>query len=417
MQGAETRDALLVNDSLPSGPSTRLLPSTTTSASATACAAATASVPASIYSAYMWPPPASMPPLPSYYPQYPPPTQAALLPPPDAGLALLPPSLYRCHACYALGSPQGSNGFVQGVASYTVMDDLAVTPASNVSTVALLSRLGVKDLDVLEERMVTIGRKECLEILKVSLWSKTVLTYVFLGKTKKKRARTASDKDDDAANASETISSSDPNMSSGTAATPASSPPTMKLLVDTGSQRVLSAEAGKDVVDYIFGLLAMPLGAAGKLLAGDGGALVSIANVYASVQKMDAAYVQSEAARDALLLDPAAQAQAHPSPSAAADTELSLSEPAVSSPFASAVPPMFPYDPTATSVVFPFDVMEEASQPPAPPAPSSGIKFRPGSGDSQGGVVLQDHAGRCLPGQEEEGDHLRRLNDTGSTSE
>jgi hypothetical protein len=39
---------------------------------------------------------------------------------------------------------------------------------------------------------------QCLEILKVSLRSKTVLTDVFLAKTKK-RARTAGDDDDEGA--------------------------------------------------------------------------------------------------------------------------------------------------------------------------------------------------------------------------
>ncbi|CAO2185713.1 unnamed protein product [Urochloa humidicola] len=115
-------------------------------------------------------------------------------------------------------------------------------------------------------------------------------------------------------------------MSSGTATATAPAPPTMKLLVDTGAQRVVLAEAGKDVVDFLFGLLAMPLGAADRLLtvAGDGGgALGSIANVYASVKKMDARHMHSAAARDALLLDPAAP----PRPSAA--TDLSFSEPAL----------------------------------------------------------------------------------------
>ncbi|KAG2595585.1 hypothetical protein PVAP13_5KG087948 [Panicum virgatum] len=213
LQGPEARDALLVNDSLPSGPSTRLLPTTS---SAAAAAASTSTTEAPTYCS-MCPPPGMHMPAPlagqtylpyqyqnPYYAPTPAPAPApapesgvALLPPPDAGLALLPPSLYRCHACHALGSPQGSRGFVQGVASYTVMDDLTVAPASTASTLALLRRLGVKDLDAVEERTVTVGRKECLEILKVSLQSKTVLTDVFLAKTTNKRARTAGDENDD----------------------------------------------------------------------------------------------------------------------------------------------------------------------------------------------------------------------------
>jgi hypothetical protein len=170
-------------------------------------------------------------------------------------------------------------------------------------------------------------------------------------------------------------------MSSGTAATPAASapPPTMKLVVDAGAERVLFAEAGKDVVDFIFGVLAMPLGAADRLLVGRGGELGSIA----SAERMDAAAcVQSAAARDALLLmvDPAAPPRHSHAPSAAA--ELSLSEPALSSPFAPAVPPLFEDNPTAplfsaATAGFPFAGMPEPPQPPAPSTTSIKLS-RPG---------------------------------------
>ncbi|OEL12732.1 hypothetical protein BAE44_0026251 [Dichanthelium oligosanthes] len=66
-------------------------------------------------------------------------------------------------------------------------------------------------------------------------------------------------------------------------ATPSSGTSTTctKLLIDTSSQRVLFAEAGKDVVDFVFGLLAMPVGAVVSLLrAGNAAdALGSVANV------------------------------------------------------------------------------------------------------------------------------------------
>ncbi|CAO2204591.1 unnamed protein product [Urochloa humidicola] len=211
MQCPEARDALVVNASLPSAPTTRLHPTTTCACAAAAAAAsttATAMAPGYNYNnpAYVWPS-AGMHPhhCQAYAPPYiPAPAESAaavgLMPPPHgaAGLALLPPVRYQCHSCYALGSPQGSGGFVQAAASFTVMDDLTVKPATNVSTVALLGTLGVKDLDALEERTVTVGRKECLEILKVAFKSKTVLTDVFLPKTtSKKRARTADVKKDD----------------------------------------------------------------------------------------------------------------------------------------------------------------------------------------------------------------------------
>jgi hypothetical protein len=87
----------------------------------------------------------------------------------------------------------------------------------------------------------------------------------------------------------------------------------MKLLVDTNSQRVLYAEASKDVVDFLFSLLALPAGAAVELLGKESMAGCD-GNVYASVEALDDAYVQPGAAKDALLhptaLSPAAAAGA-----------------------------------------------------------------------------------------------------------
>ncbi|XP_066356124.1 uncharacterized protein [Miscanthus floridulus] len=74
-------------------------------------------------------------------------------------------------------------GFVKGGAvTYTVTDDLVISPMSNVSSIALLNACAVRDLGTLQERTVHIGYKEGLEILRASLQSKAVLTDVFLGK-------------------------------------------------------------------------------------------------------------------------------------------------------------------------------------------------------------------------------------------
>ncbi|XP_071729065.1 uncharacterized protein [Rutidosis leptorrhynchoides] len=72
-------------------------------------------------------------------------------------------------------------GFVKGLVTYMVMDDLGVFPMSNISTLTLLNKFNVKDLGSLEEKVVQIGMDEGLELLKHSLSSNTVLTDVFLG--------------------------------------------------------------------------------------------------------------------------------------------------------------------------------------------------------------------------------------------
>ncbi|CAO2185717.1 unnamed protein product [Urochloa humidicola] len=128
------------------------------------------------------------------------------------------------------------------------------------------------------------------------------------------------------------------------AAEPAAPPAmNMKLLVDTKSQRVLYAEAGKDVVDFLFSLLALPLATVTKLLTTDaaagagsssatiaaklptaGGAMVgSVGNLHRSMATLDAGHVCRRGARDALLepavlhLTAAAAAAAMATPAAA----------------------------------------------------------------------------------------------------
>jgi Protein of unknown function (DUF674) len=73
----------------------------------------------------------------------------------------------------------------------------------------------------------------------------------------------------------------------------------LKLLVDQHSNRVLFAEAGKEVADFLLGLLRIPLGMVAHLLAGEQipGSFISI---YSSFQNLNDKYLIS-LDRDALL--------------------------------------------------------------------------------------------------------------------
>ncbi|XP_058099054.1 uncharacterized protein LOC131243598 isoform X6 [Magnolia sinica] len=78
----------------------------------------------------------------------------------------------------------GGRGCVKGVVTYMVMDDLAVTPMSTISSISLLNKYQVKDVSALKEKVVEVGMDEGLALLKASLESKTVLTDVFGEKSK-----------------------------------------------------------------------------------------------------------------------------------------------------------------------------------------------------------------------------------------
>ncbi|KAG7947228.1 hypothetical protein I3843_14G083000 [Carya illinoinensis] len=72
-------------------------------------------------------------------------------------------------------------GYVKGVVTYMVMDDLTVKPMSTISSITRLNNLKIKDLGSVQEKKVEIDIKKGLELIKVSLYSTTVLTDVFLG--------------------------------------------------------------------------------------------------------------------------------------------------------------------------------------------------------------------------------------------
>ncbi|KAK8671686.1 hypothetical protein V6N13_038273 [Hibiscus sabdariffa] len=80
-----------------------------------------------------------------------------------------------------VGREVSDGGFVKGVVTYMVMDDLAVKPMSTISSITMLNKFNVKEVGALQEKVVHFGMGEGLKLLKCSLQSKAVLTSVFLG--------------------------------------------------------------------------------------------------------------------------------------------------------------------------------------------------------------------------------------------
>ncbi|KAL3828501.1 hypothetical protein ACJIZ3_017303 [Penstemon smallii] len=57
-------------------------------------------------------------------------------------------------------SASSEGGFVKGVVTYMVMDDLVVTPMSTISSITLLNKFNVKEVGSLQEKLVHIGMNE-----------------------------------------------------------------------------------------------------------------------------------------------------------------------------------------------------------------------------------------------------------------
>ncbi|OMP02665.1 hypothetical protein COLO4_10946 [Corchorus olitorius] len=73
-------------------------------------------------------------------------------------------------------------GYVKGVVTYMVMDDLVVRPMSTISGITLMSKFNIKDIGSLQEKVIDMGMDQGVKMLKAALQSKTVLTDVFLRK-------------------------------------------------------------------------------------------------------------------------------------------------------------------------------------------------------------------------------------------
>ncbi|XP_074289600.1 uncharacterized protein LOC141614754 [Silene latifolia] len=100
---------------------------------------------------------------------------------------------YRCSSQYSRPVPCDNyitdsastgdvgGGYVKGVVTYMVMDNLEVKPMSTISGITIINKFHVKDVSTLTEKVVDVGLKEGLAMLKASFETNAVLTTVFIG--------------------------------------------------------------------------------------------------------------------------------------------------------------------------------------------------------------------------------------------
>lgn len=53
-------------------------------------------------------------------------------------------------------------GFVKDAVTYMVMDDLEVKPMSTISVISILNKFNVKDVALLHEEVVNLGKEEVI---------------------------------------------------------------------------------------------------------------------------------------------------------------------------------------------------------------------------------------------------------------
>jgi Protein of unknown function (DUF674) len=68
-----------------------------------------------------------------------------------------------------LKADDGESGYVKGLITCLVMDDLSVMPMSTISAFALLKKFQLKDLSMLSEMTIEFGMKEVVDFHHIYL--------------------------------------------------------------------------------------------------------------------------------------------------------------------------------------------------------------------------------------------------------
>ncbi|XP_020261381.1 uncharacterized protein LOC109837510 [Asparagus officinalis] len=182
--------------------------------------------------------------------------------------------------------------FLKEAATYVITDDLHVTRATTITTVSLLQNQGIEDADVLEERIVDVGRSEVLSLLKSLLLSKMPFTDVFL---QKKESVNIHKEENDIVETAQTKSEVNNEAIQSRRIR-------VKVVEDKVTEEAVYAVAGNDFVDVLLSFLTFPLGSIVKLLNRQS-SVVCVDNLYNSVELLAATgdYIKSEECKDMLL--------------------------------------------------------------------------------------------------------------------
>ncbi|RHN46345.1 hypothetical protein MtrunA17_Chr7g0241251 [Medicago truncatula] len=162
-------------------------------------------------------------------------------------------------------------GFVKEMSTFIISDDLYVMPNVVTASLNLLQKLGVNDIDAIDKQTVSINitKKEVVDLLKLSLVSKTPLSDFIFKKEHFVEDLVLSNQLE--VNIGKEKEESDEMV--------------VKVLRRKSNKQILFVEAEEDFADFVFSFLTFPLGAV--LHTRQGFSFVScIDNLYKSVTEL-----------------------------------------------------------------------------------------------------------------------------------
>ncbi|KAF6160959.1 hypothetical protein GIB67_007600 [Kingdonia uniflora] len=178
--------------------------------------------------------------------------------------------------------------FVEG-RMFIVTDNLMVVPQSTEPCWALFKDIGIKEVGTLVEKTVSVGSEEILSLLRLSILSTTPLTDILLQHGDGSSGIINLKGYEMKAQTEEKINS-DAKI-------------TVKITIRKSNNKILYAEAGEDFVEFLFSILALPLGSVVRFLERTPN-LGCISTLYKSVEGSEFDRFITSSSRKEILLFP-----------------------------------------------------------------------------------------------------------------
>ncbi|KAF5789095.1 hypothetical protein HanXRQr2_Chr09g0366811 [Helianthus annuus] len=185
-----------------------------------------------------------------------------------------------------------SGVFVSDIATFIVTDDLCVMPHTSATSIRLLTDCGITNKSCLEEIKLDMGRDQILYFLKAALSLNSVFTYLVFNRASLIRDLVVPGQ----------LLSFNQIINLIKKWESSSSKFLLEVTMQKSTGKLLFAEAKGDFVDFLFGLLSIPLGTVvGELLKGFS-SLTCMDNIIKSISDMSVGtYFMSQDIKEMLL--------------------------------------------------------------------------------------------------------------------
>ncbi|KAL6535894.1 hypothetical protein OROHE_012738 [Orobanche hederae] len=174
----------------------------------------------------------------------------------------------------AVGDGGDAGVFCKKDVSFIIRDDMWVTPNVSGSILKTLGNLDITDINGTELLNVTLGYNEIIDLMKGMFVSRNPLTELILRKTQSDPDTPKSEPVILLHNEIEKVAASN------------SKKMILRLMVQKSTNKLVFAQAEEDFVDFLFGLLVIPLAGVESLLSSNS-SITSIDNLSKSIENIN----------------------------------------------------------------------------------------------------------------------------------